>query len=151
MDINERAVCNYWRDGSTPIAPPDPSMARKTLKTLLSQASVQHLSFSGGEPLLLSNVHDLVLHARSKGCQVNVLTNGTLLTADALENFQSLGVSAIQIPLLSANASVHDSLTGLPGSWEKALDALRRAKKAGRFCLCLYLVGANRYMWGLSG
>ena len=116
-----RFCYNYWRDGSTPIAPPDPSMARKTLKKLLSQASVGSLSFSGGEPLLLPNVHDLVLHARFKGCQVNVLTNGTLLTADALENFQSLGVSAIQIPILSADASVHDYLTGLPGSWEKAV------------------------------
>ena len=138
-----RFCYNYWRDGSTPIAPPDPSRARKTLKKLLSQASVGHLSFSGGEPLLLSNVHDLVLHARFKGCKVNVLTNGTLLTADALDNYLSLGVSAIQIPLLSADASVHDYLTNVPGSWEKALDALRRTGQAGIGAAVLVITKVN--------
>ena len=126
-----RFCYNHWRDGSTPIAATDPLLARKTLKRLLSQASVGLVSFSGGEPLLASNIQDLTLLARFKGCHVNVLTNGTLLTADALENFVSLGVSAIQVPLLSADASVHDSLTSLPGSWEKALDALRRTGEAG--------------------
>ena len=138
-----RFCYNYWRGGSTPIAPPDPSRARKTLKKLLSQASVGNLSFSGGEPLLLSNVHDLVLHARFKGSKVNVLTNGTLLTPDALDNFLSLGVSVIQIPLLSADASVHDYLTNVPGSWEKALNALRRTGRAGIGAAVLVITKVN--------
>ena len=117
---------NYWRDGSTPLPPPDPSLAGRTLRKLLSQASVGTLSFSGGEPMLLRNVHDLVLSARFKGSRVNVLTNGTLLSEAALDNFISLGVGAIQIPLLSADAKVHEYLTGLPGSWQKAVDALGR-------------------------
>ena len=121
-----RFCYNYWRDGSTPIAPPEPRMARRTLRKLLSQASVGTVSFSGGEPMLLRNIHDLALAARFKGCHVNVLTNGTLLTPDALANFVSLGVGAIQIPILSADASVHEYLTQLPGSWAKATDALRR-------------------------
>lgn len=118
-------------------------MARKTLKILLAQTSIGHLSFSGGEPMLLSNVHDLVLYARFKGCKVNVLTNGTLLNDDALENFVNLGVSAIQIPLLSADASVHDYLTCLPGSWEKALDALHRVGKAGIGAAVLVITKVN--------
>ena len=138
-----RFCYNYWRDGVTPIAPPDPSMARKTLKKLLSQTSVGNLSFSGGEPMLLSNVHDLVLHARFKGCKVNVLSNGTLLTDDALENFLSLGVGTIQIPILSADASVHDYLTCLPGSWEKAVDALRRTGREGIGAAVLVITKVN--------
>ena len=138
-----RFCYNYWRDGSTPIPAPDPSRARKTLKKLLSQASVGSLSFSGGEPLLLPNVHDLVLMARFKSCKVNVLTNGTLLTDDALANFQSLGVGAIQIPLLSADPSVHDYLTGLPDSHGKALDALRRAGQAGIGVAILVITRVN--------
>lgn len=120
-----RFCYNYWRDGS-PLPGPDPSLTRKTLRKLLSQASVGTISFSGGEPMLLRNIHDLMLYARLRGSHVNVLTNGGLLTEDALANFQSLGVGAIQIPLLSADASVHDYLTGVPGSWARACDALRR-------------------------
>ena len=120
-----RFCYNYWRDGSTPIPAPDPKLARKTLGRLLSQASVGTLSFSGGEPMLLRNIHDLALFARFKGSHVNVLTNGTLLNDAALENFVNLGVSAIQIPILSADPSVHEYLTQLPGSWGKATGALR--------------------------
>ena len=116
---------NYWRDGSTPLPPPDPRGVRKTLRKLLSQAGVDTISFSGGEPMLLGNIHDLALNARFKGCRVHILTNGTLLTEDAVLNFQSIGVEAIQIPLLSADAAIHDALTGLPGSWEKAVRATR--------------------------
>lgn len=125
-----RFCYNYWRDGSTPLPPPDPRLARKTLHRLLSQAAVGTVSFSGGEPMLLRNIHDLALAARFKGCHVNVLTNGTLLGSDALDNFVSIGVGAIQIPILSADASVHEYLTGLPGSWAKATDALRRVATA---------------------
>lgn len=138
-----RFCYNHWRDGRSPIPTPDPAKARKTLKKLLSQASVGSLSFSGGEPLLLSNVHDLVLRARFKSCKVHVLTNGTLLTDDALDNFLQLGVGAIQIPLLSADASVHDYLTGVSGSHGKALDALRRAGAAGVGVAVLVITRVN--------
>ena len=121
-----RFCYNHWRDGRSPIPAPDPAKARKTLKKLLAQAKVGTLSFSGGEPLLLKNVHDLALSARFKGCNVNILTNGTLLTPDALENFLSIGIGAIQIPVLSYKAPVHEYLTQLPGSWEKATEALSR-------------------------
>ncbi|MBO4670718.1 MAG: radical SAM protein [Bacteroidales bacterium] len=121
-----RFCYNYWRDGSTPLPAPDPRLARRTLKKLLSQASVGTFSFSGGEPLLLRNVADLALAARLKGSRVNVLTNGTLLTPPTLENFVNIGVGAIQIPILSFRPEVHEHLTGLPGSWAKATDALRR-------------------------
>ena len=121
-----RFCYNYWRDGASPIPAPDPSRARKTLRKLLSQARIGTLSFSGGEPMLLANVHDLAMKARFKGSQVNVLTNGTLLTEEALTFFHNLGIGAIQIPVLSADATVHEHLTGLPGSWRKATEALER-------------------------
>ncbi len=123
---NCRFCYNFWRDGSTALPAPDPVLARKTLKKLLGQATLGTISFSGGEPLLLKNVHDLMLTARFKGCRINILTNGTLLTESSLENFCNLGAGAIQIPLLSYRAEVHEYLTGLPGSWEKAVSALTR-------------------------
>ena len=75
--------------------------------------------------MLLPNIHDMALQARFKGSRVTVLTNGTLLTGDAVENFKNIGISAIQIPILSADPSVHDALTTLPGSWEKATRAAK--------------------------
>ena len=136
-----RFCYNYWRDGHSPLPAPDPSRARKTLRKLLSQAAVGTISFSGGEPLLLRNVHDLVLSARFRGTRVNILTNGTLLTPDALENFLHLGVGAIQIPVLSYRPEVHEHLTGLKDSWQKAVDALSRVVErlpSGAFAVLVF-------------
>ena len=121
-----RFCYNYWRGEDTPLPSPAPAAARRTLRKLLSQASVGTLSFSGGEPLLLSNVRDLALGARFKGCRVNILTNGTMLDGGMLEDLKNIGVGAIQIPILSADAGVHDYLTNLKGSWQKATSALEK-------------------------
>lgn len=125
-----RFCYNYWRDGSTPLPKPEPRQVRRTLRKLLSQSSVGTISFSGGEPLLLKNIHDLALQARFKGSHVNILTNGALLLDEAVANFKSIGVGAVQIPLLSADPAVHDYLTQVPGSWEKAVAATKRAVAA---------------------
>ncbi|MCF0175794.1 MAG: radical SAM protein [Bacteroidales bacterium] len=116
---------NHWRPaGCNPV---DTRLARHTLRKILSQAKIGSISFSGGEPSLLGNLHDLVLKCRFAGSNVNVLTNGTLLTEADIRNFASLGIGTIQIPLLSHNCSVHDSLTRLPQSWEKARASLELA------------------------
>lgn len=135
-----RFCYNYWRDGSTPLPPPSPKTARRTLRRLLSQASVGTISFSGGEPMLLKNIHDLALYARFRGSHVNVLTNGTLLIQDAIDNFASIGIGAIQIPVLSCRKEVHEYLTGLSGSWDKAAGALRRVAEAIPAGACAVLV-----------
>ena len=125
--------------------PPDYRMAQRTLGKLLSQATVGSLSLSGGEPMLLPNIHDLVLKARFAGSNVNVLTNGTLLTDNDIAIFSDLGVGLIQIPLLSSDATIHDALTSLPGSWERAMSAARRvaARRKGWLTPVLIITREN--------
>lgn len=125
--------------------PPDFRMAERTLKKLLKEASIASLSFSGGEPMLLPHIHDLVLKARFAGSNVNVLTNGTLLKDEDIAIFNDLGVALIQIPILSTDAAVHDALTSLPGSWERATTAARKvaAKRAGWLAPVLILTHQN--------
>ncbi len=122
---NCRFCYNHWRpEGARPA---DRRLAARTLRRILSQAEVGSISFSGGEPTLLPNVHDLALRCGFAGCRVNVLTNGSLLDDAAITNFKSLGISALQISFLSADPAVHDYLTGVPGSWDKAVSAIDRA------------------------
>lgn len=122
---NCRFCYNHWRpEGSSPV---DASLARRTLKRILSQAEIGSVSLSGGEPMLLRNLTDLALRCRFAGSRVNVLTNGTLLTDSAIRNFGSIGISTLQIPLLSDRADIHEALTTLPGSWNKAVSSLRMA------------------------
>lgn len=120
---NCRFCYNHWRPSGC--LPADSRLARKTLSRILKQADTDSISFSGGEPTLLENIHDLALKCRFKGCSVNILTNGTRLSDDDIINFKNIGISALQIPLLSADPIVHDYLTGVPGSWEKAVRSVR--------------------------
>ena len=122
---NCRFCYNHWRpEGSRPV---DGTLAFRTLKRLLRQAQIGSISFSGGEPTLLRNMDDMVLKCRFKGSHVNVLTNGTIISEDDITNLGSMGIANLQVPLLSSDAAVHESLTGLPGSWQKATGTVRNA------------------------
>ena len=123
-----RFCYNHFKGGDTHcvVEAPNFRLARRTLRRLQREARVATLSFSGGEPMLLPRIHDLILQARAKGSNVNLLTNGTLLKEDDVEIIDDLGVGLVQIPLLSHRAEVHDHITQLPGSWERAVASARR-------------------------
>lgn len=123
-----RFCYNHFKGGEGLCTPPAPDFkaARKTLRALLSEANIGSISLTGGEPMLTPRIHDLVLRARLSGSKVNILTNGTLLRDDDIAIFDQLGVSTIQIPLLSHLATEHDYQTQLAGSWERATAAARK-------------------------
>ena len=117
---------NHFKgEGVCSVEAPNFRLARRTLKRLQRQARIGSLSLSGGEPMLMPRIHDLVLRARMAGSKVNILTNGTLLTEHDIAIFDDLGITTLQIPMLSDNGDVHDSITQLRGSWLKATTAAR--------------------------
>lgn len=122
-----RFCYNYFKGDVTPcsVAAPDYRLALRTLKRLLRQATIGSISLSGGEPMLMPKVHDLALRARFKGANVNILTNGTLLKDDDIAIFNDIGIGKVQIPILADSADIHDSITQLEGSWQRALSAAR--------------------------
>lgn len=126
-------------------AMPDYHMAHKTLRRLLDEATIASLSMSGGEPMLMPKIYDLVLKARFAGANVNILTNGTLLSDDDVAIFDDLGVGLIQIPILSSEATIHDALTTIAGTWERAMRAARRvaARREGWLAPVLILTRQN--------
>lgn len=126
---------NYWKAKECPakMEAPDPRLARRTLRRLLRQADIGHISFSGGEPMMMPNIHDLALKVRFSGAGFNLLTNGTLLSDQDIDIFDQLGVGAVQIPILATDPALHDEITSLKGSWQRAVSAARRvaAKREG--------------------
>ena len=137
---------NHFKgEGVCSVGAPNFRLARRTLKRLLREARIGSLSLSGGEPMLLPRIHDLVLRARMSGSRVNILTNGTLLTEHDIAIFDDLGITTLQIPLLSDSADIHDSITQLRGSWLRATTAARlvAGRKAGWLTPVLILSRLN--------
>lgn len=90
--------------------------------------NIIHVTLSGGEPLLHTDIINFMKKCRELGLSVNVLSNLTLLTDEMISEMANNSLLSVQVSLYSMDPSVHDSITGLCGSFEKT--------KAGILRLC---------------
>jgi len=83
------------------------------------EMGVLDITFSGGEPLMHPNFCDFLQKAKSYDFSVTVLSNLTLLDEKALSAIKNGRLSSVNVSLYSMNPEIHDSITKLPGSFEK--------------------------------
>jgi len=100
----------------------------------LSQIPVPLLMFSGGEPLVREDFWEIASYARRRGLKTALSTNGTLITEKAAERIKSLGIEYVGISLDGASEKTHDAMRGQPGSFQKAVQALRNCIRVGLKC-----------------
>ena len=94
----------------------------------LHEVGIPHVVFTGGEPTLREDLPDLVEHAEGLGLVSGLVTNGRRLSDAAyLDNLVRAGIDHIQITIESHQESVHDKITGAPGSWKETVMGLRNA------------------------
>jgi radical SAM protein len=88
--------------------------------------------FTGGDPLKRPDLYELIRYAVKIGLRTNVTPSATpLLTAEAIEKFKEAGVSRMAISLDGPDAATHDDFRGVPGTFERAMFALRHARDIG--------------------
>ena len=88
--------------------------------------------FTGGDPLKRPDLYDLIKYAVKIGLRTNVTPSATpLLTAEAIEGFKAAGVTRMAISLDGPDAQSHDDFRGIPGTFERAMFALRHARDIG--------------------
>ena len=94
----------------------------------IHEVGIPHVVFTGGEPTLREDLPDLVEHAEGLGLVSGLVTNGRRLSdATYLDNLVRAGIDHIQITLESHQKSVHDKITGAPGSWKETVMGLKNA------------------------
>jgi radical SAM protein with 4Fe4S-binding SPASM domain len=87
---------------------------------------------TGGDPLKRPDLFDLISRSVELGLRTNVSPSATpLLTADAISEFQRRGVARMAISLDGADAGSHDTFRGVPGTFDRAMLALRYAQQIG--------------------
>lgn len=101
------------------------------LKQAFAQADIRQVAFTGGEPFLSERFSEVILFCRMEGKQVTVISNGTMGTDKAYRELLKLGVGLFEFPVHSFDASTHDRMTRLKGSWEKSVGSIRGIIKAG--------------------
>ncbi len=90
------------------------------------------LIFSGGEPLLRKEfILTLAEYCVDAGIIPAMLTNGVLINHRVAWELKDAGIMAVGIPLDSASPDCHDKLRNVPGTFEKAVKAVRACLDVG--------------------
>jgi len=108
------------------------------LGKMLGETGASLVTLSGGEPLLRSDVYEVVDFLVKRGVAINFITNASLLDEAAIARLSPDKVGVFEVPLLSCERAIHDRMSGAPGAFDKMTNAvadlkLRRQRVVGVF------------------
>ncbi len=127
-------ACRHCRAEAAPEPDPDELTTAEGRRLLERMAAfgepLPHVVFTGGDPLKRADLFTLIAQARDLGLHVSVAPSATpLLTAGALRALHTAGVQAISLSLDGSTAATHDAIRGIPGTYERTLEAARVARE----------------------
>jgi len=102
--------------------------ARKVAGFLRASPFEFHITITGGEPLLHPDLPRILKTLRPGASQINVNTNGTLLTTEEQTKQYSSLLNGCCVSIDGHNGAIHDKYRGT-GSFAKAIAAVNLLKK----------------------
>jgi len=111
--------CEWWKNDIPELS------TKKALRAIdaVCNLGVPFFDLSGGEPLLRKDLIILAKRVASHGCLVSMNTNGTLLNESRVSEIAN--VFDTVVVSLDGPKEVHDKIRGVPGTYEKAIEAIR--------------------------
>jgi AdoMet-dependent heme synthase len=90
------------------------------------------LIFTGGDPMMRKDLHELISYAAQKGLRCSLTPTATALPTTArLEKVRDAGIRRIALSLDAPRPEIHDEFRQVKGSWQRTMDILRRAQSIG--------------------
>ena len=112
------------------------------LKSIIDQIKrlgALQVIFSAGEPLLRKDLDEIIHHAHQAGLLTRLNTNGLLLDPERAARLKKAGLTQCAVSIDYPDAGVHDSLRGVPGAFDRAVQGIRHLQEAGIPCqICTY-------------
>ena len=129
-------ACRHCRAEALPEPPPGELTHDQSLAFLRQIPAFGHplptLILTGGDPLERPDLYPLIDEARRLGIQVSITPAATAkLTREVLAKLQSHGVEGLGLSLDGATAAHHDGIRGVPGTFDRTLQALAWAQELG--------------------
>ncbi|AXH12669.1 radical SAM/SPASM domain-containing protein [Halarcobacter bivalviorum] len=101
---------------------------RKTIPQLI-ESGIRFVIFSGGEPLIRSDIYDIAQEMKKHKIMTYLSTNGMYINEKNVEKiittFNYIGIS------IDGKEEVHDYFRGQKGSYKKAIKAIKLIQKNG--------------------
>jgi len=86
---------------------------------------------TGGEPLIFKDFDDVVKAIDPQKFYINVDTNGWFLDDKKAKHLKDIGIDRIQLSIDSLDPKEHDDFRKAPGSFDRAIKAIKSSKDAG--------------------
>ena len=102
----------------------------KLILRQIKEAGVFSINFNGGEPLMRSDIFELLEFASELGFDLHMNTNATLIDdykAELIAKF----LPSVCVSALASNPKIHDDLTGHPGSFQRMKKGVSLLLKRG--------------------
>lgn len=112
---------------SEPRAPRSSQITKQAFLSLVESAiplGLKSVKITGGEPLLRSDLIEIIGGIGRLGLHVSMETNGSLINERLADQLADLNVE-VSISLDAGSAVIHDALRRLPGCFERVTRALR--------------------------
>jgi MoaA/NifB/PqqE/SkfB family radical SAM enzyme len=129
-------TCSKWHQKSS-----EGELTTRQWKGFLTRVRTlpfaKRVVFAGGEPLLRSDIVELVHHVTNLHLNTVLVTNGALLNEGKLRALQNAGLAFLMVSLNALNPAIHDETRGVKGSFKHIMevlnwyDSLKEAMKLG--------------------
>lgn len=104
------------------------------------------IAFSGGEPLLYSNLFIVIQRALAHGMGVSIYTTGNVNDFEGkVKTIEQLGVQRLIFSLFSGHVGQHEAVTQLPGSFDMTCHAIEFAAGLGLVVELHFVPLVNNY------
>lgn len=107
-------------------------MSREKVFKMLEEAAelgVEHVHYTGGEPLLLKNIFNFLSYAKELGMKASIFTNLTLINERVARRLYRLE-TGVYASIDGPNKKVYESIRGRE-TWNKMLKGMHALTKAG--------------------
>lgn len=88
-----------------------------------------YLILTGGDPLIRDDFLEIYSHAKEKGFIITLFTNGQAFNEEIFDYLEKSPPLAVEITLNGITKKTYESITGIEGSFEKTITAVRELKK----------------------
>ena len=104
------------------------------IKKIIEEAAdvgVEHIHYTGGEPLLRNDIFDVLKHTIELGIDTSLFTNATLVNDEIAKKLARTSVT-IYTSIDGHNREIYESIRGL-GTWSKFLKGVKKLIEYGLY------------------
>jgi MoaA/NifB/PqqE/SkfB family radical SAM enzyme len=115
----------YNQSGSRPPVPDLTTAEMLAIGRQIIEVKPFIVCLCGGEPLLREDILEIISLLHPHVLSVNMVSNGYSLDEEMATKLVQAGIGSVQISLDGATPETHDRFRACPGSWERAVGAIK--------------------------